>query len=239
MMKNIHPVLKSIINILVALVLALLFRSVIYEPFHIPSGSMKSTLLIGDYIFVSKYSYGYSHFSFPLPWKVFSGRILYHPPKRGDVVVFRPTQTPNVNYIKRVIGLPGDDIQIRHGILYINNKPVQHKKTIDFADNNYYNHKVAIPRYIETLPNGKSYSILQTSPDGAVENTPIYHVPMHHFLVLGDNRDASRDSRFIGFIPEENLVGKAQVVVFSVNTYKHFSVLPFSLRMNRFWHYIN
>lgn len=212
---------------------AVLFRSLLFEPFHIPSGSMKSTLLVGDYIFVSKYAYGYSRYSFPFAPKIFEGRIFYHMPQAGDVVVFRPVGKENVNYIKRIIGLPGDKVQLINGDLYINDKKVQYEKITDFIDIDKNNNKTVFPRYEETIYNGRKYEILKLDKlSGSYgNNTEVYTVPQGHFFVLGDNRDNSQDSRYIGFIPMENLIGRAEIVALSFKSW-----LPPKLRLDRILH---
>lgn len=208
---------NPIISVLIAVTLAVVFRSFAFEPFNIPSGSMKPSLLIGDYIFVSKYSYGYSRYSFPFGLNLFEGRILKKVPERGDIVVFKLPTNPSINYIKRLIGLPGDTIQMKKGVLYLNGKAVPKQKIEDFADTlegETYN----IPQYVETLPNGVSYHVLDERNDGALDSTPLYTVPEGHYMMLGDNRDNSQDSRVmaeVGFVPEENLVGPAQIIFFS------------------------
>ena len=227
-------------SLAIAIFIALVIRSLAYEPFHIPSGSMLSTLYEGDYIFVSKLSYGYSRYSFPFSPDLFGGkRILRTGPERGDVVVFRWPRHPNIDYIKRVIGLPGDVIQVRNGRLYINQKPVEITRRADvmLPDNSGDLHSVA--RYDETLPNGKIHTILNVR-DGNVnadgfdsDNTPEYKVPEGHYFMMGDNRDNSEDSRYpdggVGFVPEENLIGRAEVILLSLDTNKK----TFGLRGDR------
>lgn len=207
----------SIKTILLAVVLALTVRSFAYEPFNIPSGSMKSNLLVGDYLFVSKYSYGYSRYSFPLGLPFFEGRILANEPKRGDVVVFRFPPNPRVDYIKRLIGLPGDRIQVREGVLYINDKPLEKRYVDDFSDTEN-NMVKPIPRFTETLPEGKIITILLEKGTGPANNTPEFVVPEGKYFMMGDNRDNSMDSRFtVGFVPAENLVGRAEIIWFSTD----------------------
>lgn len=206
--------------ILVCLVLPIAFRSVAYAPFHIPSSSMKPTLLIGDFIFVSKYAYGYSRYSFPLGVPFFTGRTGDERPQRGDVVVFRPPSTPNIDFIKRVIGLPGDTIQMRGGELFINAKKVERMPMEDFVDEEEDGTVRRIKRYIETLPNGVSYATLDDEPTGRLDNTRMFKVPEGHYFMMGDNRDHSADSRTPGvsYVPEENLVGQAKIIFVSTSS---------------------
>ncbi len=210
----------TIRTIFYAIVIAVLFRSFLFEPFHIPSGSMKSNLLVGDYLFVSKFSYGYSRYSFPLGLPLFTGRFwLGDGPRRGDVVVFRPPFNPRVDFIKRIIGLPGDHIQVKDGIVYINDKPLPRKEMDAWTDDESPNHAKAIPRFVETLPEGKEIIILKEREGGEANNTPVYEVPAGKYFMMGDNRDNSRDSRYqseIGFVPLENIVGRADLIFFSV-----------------------
>ena len=199
--------------------LALVFRSVAYEPFHIPSGSMLSTLYEGDYIFVSKLSYGYSRYSFPFAPKLFEGRLFETLPKRGDVVVFRPPGMVHVDFIKRVIGLPGDTIQMKHGRLYINGEIVEQTRRGEADVPDDAGHMRAVPRYDETLPGGRTHIVLDDEHEGPADNTPVFHVPEGHYFMMGDNRDHSQDSRFenpVGYVPLENIVGRAEIIAFSL-----------------------
>ncbi|MBM3590575.1 MAG: signal peptidase I [Alphaproteobacteria bacterium] len=205
-----------------ALLFAVFIRSFALEPFHIPSSSMYPNLLIGDYIFVNKFSYGYSRYSFPFGFKIFEGRILKSTPKRGDIIVFRLPSQPSINYVKRLIGLPGDKIQMRDGTLYINdNEVLKVFKGDSFEIEN--DKKFNFQKYQETLPEGRqifTYNRANTPQD----NTGIYTVPENYYFFMGDNRDDSQDSRFlnfVGYVPEENLVGRASTIFFS-NPYSIF-----------------
>jgi signal peptidase I len=209
--------------IIQALLLALVVRTFLFQPFSIPSGSMEDTLLIGDYLLVSKYAYGYSHFSFPLSPDFFEGRVFGREPERGDVVVFKLPRDTKVDYIKRVIGLPGDRIQMRGGVLYINEVPVERERLPDVVRQEPFGGTTTIVRWRETLPNGVSYETLDLTPNGMSDNTSVYEVPEGHFFAMGDNRDNSTDSRFqsattgVGYVPFENLVGRAEIIFFSVD----------------------
>jgi signal peptidase I len=202
-----------------ALILALIVRIFFYQPFNIPSGSMKDTLLVGDYMFVSKLSYGYSRYSFPLGVVNFNGRIFGAQPKRGDVVVFKLPRDTDKDYIKRIIGLPGDEIFVRNGIVHINGTAVPRVRAGSY--NGPEEEGRPIPRYKETLPNGVSYYTLDAGPDERFDNTQVFVVPPGHYFVMGDNRDNSIDSREsaqrfgVGFVPYENLVGRAEIIFFS------------------------
>jgi signal peptidase I len=200
-----------------ALLLALVVRTLLFQPFNIPSGSMKSTLLVGDYLFVSKYAYGYSRFSLPFGLHLFDGRIWSAPPKRGDIVVFKLPRDDSTDYIKRVVGLPGDRIQVKGGVLYINDVAVPREPVDTFDDDGFQ-----YVRYRETLPNGVSYLVLDRDANGLEDNTQVFEVPPDHYFMMGDNRDNSTDSRVppanggVGYVPFENLVGRAEIIFFSV-----------------------
>lgn len=202
-----------------ALLIAFVLRTFLFQPFNIPSGSMKDTLLVGDYVFVSKYAYGFSRYSFPFGFPPFSGRILGSEPTRGDVIVFKLPRDNSTDYIKRLVGLPGDRIQVQEGVLYINGTAVPRVKIDDFIDDEDPDNPVRIARYRETLPNGVSYEVLDQTPFGALDNTQEYVVPPGHYFFMGDNRDNSLDSRVqsaVGYVPYENLVGRAEVIFFSI-----------------------
>jgi signal peptidase I len=227
--------------VLQALVLALLVRTFLFQPFSIPSGSMKDTLLVGDYLFVSKYAYGFSRFSFPWGLHLFDGRIWAAEPKRGDIVVFKLPRDDSTDYIKRVIGLPGDRIQMINGVLNINGVPVKRERVADFVSEEG-GRTVTVARYRETLPEGVSYDTLDLDPNGAEDNTQVFEVPPGHFFMMGDNRDNSTDSRVsptsggVGYVPFENLVGRAEIIFFSVeegNSALAFWNWPWTVRTDR------
>ncbi len=204
-----------------ALAIALGVRTIAFEPFNIPSGSMIPTLLVGDYLFVSKFSYGYSRYSIPLGLIPFSGRIAEDVPERGDVAVFRLPTDPSVDYIKRIVGLPGDKIQVKSGLLHINGKPVERRRLDDFVVDEGTAAEKRVRQYEETLPNGVKHVIIETAGDnGYLDNTKEYTVPEGHYFAMGDNRDNSQDSRVmhaVGFIPAENLIGRAEFLFFSTD----------------------
>jgi signal peptidase I len=202
-----------------AILLALLLRTFTYEPFNIPSASMIPTLLVGDSVLVSKFSYGYSRYSFPIWYPPFEGRIFGRLPALGDVAVFRLPTDLEKNYIKRIVGLPGDKIQVIDGVLQINGEPVRRDRIGDFLVT-AAGVNIRIRQFLETLPNGVSHPILQPVDNGALDQTPVYEVPPGHVFAMGDNRDNSRDSRAmdeVGFIPLENLVGRAELRFFSLD----------------------
>jgi signal peptidase I len=237
---------KDTIRVIIhALILALIVRIFLFQPFNIPSGSMIPTLLVGDYLFVSKYSYGYSRYSFPFGPDLFSGRIWAKEPTRGDVVVFKLPRDNETDYIKRVIGLPGDEIQMIHGVLHINGEAVKKERIDDFIMTDASGRERHVARYRETLPNGVSYPVLDLVNEGIGDNTEVYKVPEGHFFMMGDNRDNSTDSRFlseVGFVPFENLVGKAQIIFFSIDEGASFWQIwkwPDDVRWSRLLHVVH
>ncbi len=205
-------------TVIFAVVIAFFIRVFAYEPFNIPSGSMIPTLLVGDYLFVSKFSYGYSRYSLPWGLAVIDDRILASPPKRGDVVVFKLPKDNQTDYIKRVIGLPGDTVQVIGGILHINGTAVARRKLGTVTLASYGSYKRQAVEYVETLPNGVEHRIWEMSDEDMLDNTPVYKVPPEHYFMMGDNRDSSQDSRVlsaVGFVPFRNLVGRAEFLFFS------------------------
>jgi len=217
-----------------AVIIAMVVRTVLIEPFSIPSRSMLPTLLVGDYLFVSKFSYGYSKHSLPFSVSLFSGRIMFREPKRGDVAVFKKPTDNRTDYIKRIIGLPGDRIQVSGGRLHINGKVVPRRLMGRYIDvkHDYGGARERYVSYRESLPNGVSYVILERSDNAPfVDNTEVYVVPKGHYFMMGDNRDNSQDSRYlslVGFVPAENLVGRADFMFFSLREDK---------RWWQFWHW--
>lgn len=204
----------------IAVLLALLIRTFLYDPFNIPSGSMLPTLLVGDYLFVSKPAYGYSKHSFPFGLVDFEGRVMEEKPKRGDVVVFKLPSNPSIDYIKRVIGLPGETVQVLRGRLYINGELVEREPVgLVQSDDNLDSVQRPMMEYIETLPGGIMHRIYEESDNGELDNTIEYKIPENHYFMMGDNRDNSMDSRvssLVGFVPFDNFVGRAEILFFSV-----------------------
>jgi signal peptidase I len=209
-------------TLLVAGLIAVVIRSFAFDPFNIPSGSMIPSLLIGDYLFVSKFSYGYSKYSLPFALVPFHGRIFSRSPHQGDVAVFRSPANIKTDYIKRIIGLSGDHIQMVRGILHINDKPVRLARIEDYKTTDKFGRTEYVPQFIETLPNGVQHRILKHDPFGGAryDDTLVYVVPEGHYFMMGDNRDRSGDSRELqtmGYVPIENLIGQAVILFFSVD----------------------
>jgi len=236
-----NSIIDNLKTLFYALIIALIIRSLFVQPFYIPSSSMEPNLLVGDRLFVTKYSYGYSKHSFPFSPNIFVGRLLFSEPKRGDVVVFKTPVDNRTDYIKRLIGLPGDEIQFINGDLYINNNQVL--KTLTETKENVFcgNDSIEINSFDEKLPNGHVYRAVYRS-DYSFQNSDKFLVPLNHYFFLGDNRDCSKDSRFlseVGYVHQDNLVGKAQFLFFS-SDYRIGSILKFwnwsnIIRFDRFF----
>jgi len=223
-----------------ALIVAGLVRTFLFQPFYIPSGSMRPTLLVGDYLFAAKYAYGYSRYSLPFSPDLFSGRIWAGEPQRGDVAIFRNTNPNNPDdFIKRVIGLPGDRVQMIDGALYINNEPVTRQRLGITRDKDMVGNAGNLPVtvYRETLDNGVSYDTFDIVQNGLGDNTQEFVVRPGHYFMMGDNRDNSDDSRFsVGNVPAENLIGRANLIFFSIGNDSSAWQLwrwPFDARLNR------
>ena len=228
-----------------ALIIAIFIRSIFIQPFYIPSSSMEPNLLVGDRLFVTKYSYGYSKHSFPFSPNLFKGRIMFSEPKRGDVIVFKTPADNRTDYIKRLIGLPGDEIQFIDGNLYVNNNQII-KTLVSSIDVIFCgNQTIKVNTFEEKLPNGKKYKATYRK-EYSFQNSDKFLIPENHFFFLGDNRDCSKDSRFlseVGYVHKNNLVGKAQILFFS-SDYRVGSILKFwqwkeILRTKRFFKLIN
>jgi len=236
---------ENLKTIFYALIIAIFIRSIFFQPFYIPSSSMEPNLLVGDRLFVTKYSYGYSKHSFPFSPNIFSGRIIYNQPKRGDVVVFKTPADNRTDYIKRLIGLPGDTVQFIDGNLFINENQVL--KTIKSSNDKLFcgNKIIKVNTFKEKLPNGKIY-YASYRQNYSFQNSDKFIVPNNHFFFLGDNRDCSKDSRFlsqVGYVHKNNLVGKAQILFFSSNPNKGSALIFWKwskiLRFDRFFKKIN
>ncbi|HEX9768132.1 MAG TPA: signal peptidase I [Kiloniellales bacterium] len=215
--RKVSALWETLRTVFYAVVIALVVRTFAFEPFNIPSGSMKPTLLEGDYLFVSKYSYGYSRYSLPWGLPLFEGRIFGSAPERGDVIVFKKPSDNETDYIKRLIGLPGDRIQVTGGILHINGEPVRRERIGETADRDTFSTRT-YQVYRESLPNGRQHLIWEASDNDSLDNTSEYLIPEGHYFFMGDNRDNSRDSRVlydVGYVPAENLVGRAEFLFFS------------------------
>jgi len=232
-------------TLIYALLIAILIRSTIIQPFYIPSSSMEPNLLVGDRLFVSKYTYGYSKHSFPFSPPIFNGRLLFSEPERGDVIVFKTPADNRTDYIKRLIGLPSDEIQFINGDLYLNGNQIIKKfitsEDVIFCGNNI----IKVNTFEEKLPNGKTYKASYRQ-DYSFQNSDKFTIPENHYFFLGDNRDCSKDSRFlseVGYVHKDNIVGKAQILFFS-SDYRIGSILKFwqwsqILRIKRFLKKIN
>jgi len=243
-MINKKLIIENLKTIFYALIIAIIIRSFFIQPFYIPSSSMEPNLLIGDRLFVTKYSYGYSKHSFPFSPPIFNGRFLFNTPKTGDVVVFKTPADNRTDYIKRLIGLPGDKIQFINGDLFLNDNQI-FKSIVSKTDIIYCSQKINVNTFDETLPNGKVHSTVYLK-NYSFQNSDIFIVPKEHYFFLGDNRDCSKDSRYltsVGYVHQDNLVGKAQFIFFS-SDFRIGSIFSFwkwhkTLRFDRFFKRIN
>jgi len=238
---------EGIGSIIVAVLVALALRTFVAEPFAIPSGSMIPSLLVGDYLFVTKYNYGYCRYSFLFGWPPFKGRVFPHQPKRGEVVVFMGGEGNETRYIKRLIGLPGDTVDIKKGVVYINGEPAPQKRIEDYVERTASGRTKSMAQYLETLPGGVEHLMIREDPQGdrPEDNKGPFHVPEGHYFMMGDNRNHSGDSRYdsMGYIPFNNLVGPAKLIFFSVDS-SIWDLLrvwdwPETFRYKRVFHWIN
>ncbi len=239
--------IQEILGFVWAFIVAILIQTFLFQPFYVPSGSMYPTLEVGDFFVASKFSYGYSAYS--LPWyhpRIFQGRIFGKDPTLGQVLAFNGEPNSKDDFIKRCVGLPGDRVQMRQGVLHINGEPVKLERVGDYlmVDPRKVSEVKIMPQYIETLPNGVSHKILKDKPfgEGEFDNTPEFIVPVGHYFMMGDNRDHSWDSRAmnpIGFVPSEKLIGPAQILWFSTEAkwYQPQRWLS-GLRLSRFFNWI-
>ena len=234
-----NKIFDNLKTLMIALFIAVLIRSLFFQPFYIPSSSMEPTLLVGDRIFVSKYTYGFSKHSFPFSPPIYNSRFFYNEPRRGDLIVFKTPIDNRTDYIKRLIGLPGDTIEFLEGNLLINGKIVQREMVNSKYKNRCGPYKFDFNYYKEKLPNGTEY-LIAYKKENTFDVKNKYEVPNESYFLMGDNRDCSNDSRIgLGFVPKINLVGKAQIVFFSNDTKKN-SLLKFwnwheSIRTDRFF----
>ena len=240
-MINNKFVVENLKTLFYALIIAIVIRSLILQPFYIPSSSMEPNLLVGDRLFVTKYSYGYSKHSFPFSPPIFKDRIFYKSPKRGDVVVFKTPADNRTDYIKRLIGLPGDKIQFINSNLFLNNSEIIKSKINKDKEIFCGNKKIDVFTFEEILPNGKKFQTVYLK-NFTFQNSDIFIVPENHYFFLGDNRDCSKDSRFlssVGYVHKDNLVGKAQFIFFSsdksIGNFFSFWKWNKSIRLNRFF----
>ena len=215
--NELTEIIKTVVY---ALLIALVIRVLLFQPFTIPSASMEPALLQGDYIIVSKFAYGYSRHSMPFSPPLFKGRAFDRAAHRGDIVVFKLPRDGHTDYIKRIIGVAGDTIQMKGGVVYLNGAPLPRKELSPATEMSPFGFSHPVQRFLETLPSGKSYVTYDYGPDGDVDNTGVYVVPPKSYFMMGDNRDNSQDSRYpeaigVGYVPEENLVGKADIILLS------------------------
>ena len=232
---------SNFLSLFYAILIAIIIRTFFFQAFFIPSSSMEPTLLVGDRIFVSKFSYGYSKHSFPFSLPLINERVLFSEPERGDIIVFKTPENLRIDYIKRLVGLPGDKIQMIDGILHINDIPVKRKKIRSETKliNNGQIRNVLV--YEETLPNNVSYETFDMGNTRA-DNTSEIFIPEDSYFFMGDNRDNSKDSRFVGSVPKNNLVGKAQIIFFATeggSTILEFWRWPFDIQIDRLFKMIN
>lgn len=244
-----QSIMETVKTIVLALVVAMGIHSFLLQPFWIPSGSMVPSLLVGDYLVVNKFAYGFSRYSLPFAPDWFSGRILQgmlgHAPRRGDVVVFVPPGAPDEIFVKRLIGLPGDTIQVTGGQLYINGTLVPREELGTYVDDSDGG-PVITEKFTETLPGGKIHPVLKVTDQGFANNTGLYTVPAGDYFFMGDNRDNSDDSRFaggpVGYVPAENLLGPAVLILASADLRAplwQVWLWPQELRWNRFFHAVH
>ncbi len=218
----ISKIIDNLKTLLIALFIAIIIRSLLFQPFYIPSSSMEPTLLVGDRIFVSKYTYGYSKHSFPFSPPILNKRIFNSEPKYGDLIVFKTPSDNRTDFIKRLIGLPGDEIQIKNGDLLINKQKIEKRETKDNFQIKCGGENTEVINFNEILPNNFDHKVVY-NVTGSMVNSDLYIVPKDHYFFLGDNRDCSRDSRFlssVGYVHKDNLVGKARLIFFSNDTSK-------------------
>ena len=230
---------ENIKTLIYALIIAVIIRSLLVQPFYIPSSSMEPTLLVGDRLFVTKYSYGYSKHSFPFSPPILNKRIMFSAPQRGDVIVFKTPADNRTDYIKRLIGMPGDTIQFIEGSILINDKKILRKKIENKKIIRCGNFLLETNSFLETLPNGIEHIVVYKKK-GSLQNTKVFKVPANHYFLLGDNRDCSKDSRYldsVGYVNNLNLVGEAKLIFFSndtnISSLLKFWNLKESFRFNR------
>ena len=232
---------SNALSLIYAILIAVIIRTFLFQAFFIPSSSMEPTLLVGDRLFVSKFTYGYSKHSFPFSLPLISDRVLFSEPERGDTIVFKTPENLKIDYIKRLVGLPGDKIQMINGVLNINDIPIIRKKIREESKIINNSQILTASVYKETLPNGVSFETFDMGNTRA-DNTRVFNVPNGEYFFMGDNRDNSKDSRFIGTVPKDNLVGKAQIIFFATeggSTILEFWKWPFDIQLNRIFKVIN
>jgi signal peptidase I len=232
---------SNALSLIYAILIAVIIRTFLFQAFFIPSSSMEPTLLVGDRLFVSKFTYGYSKHSFPFSLPLISDRVLFSEPERGDTIVFKTPENLKIDYIKRLVGLPGDKVQMINGVLNINDIPIIRKKIREESKIINNSQILTASVYKETLPNGVSFETFDMGNTRA-DNTRVFNVPNGEYFFMGDNRDNSKDSRFIGTVPKDNLVGKAQIIFFATeggSTILEFWKWPFDIQLNRIFKIIN